>query len=351
MHTLIVPCAGRSSRFPNMRPKYLLTHPDGEIMLNHALKCLDLSLYDRIIITIVQEHIEKFDAKTWLLQSITDIPFEICELPEFTSCSCETVARTIEMMNVEGAITIKDCDNSVSINIQPNVCNFVVGYSLEKHSNVSNISQKSFLIFNENNLLVDIIEKRIVSDTICLGIYSFCDSTQFIKCYNELLKKGVESELYVSHIISYMISKYNTPFEVFFADDFCDYGTISEWKNIYEKMKTFFVDFDGVLIKNSGKYGKINWSNNNQFIEENILTLKKLQDNGADIIITTSRDDSFRDFIQESLNSFGLKPKCIITGLNHSKRILINDFANTNTYPSAEAISIPRNALLDLYLH
>ena len=28
MKTLIVPCAGRSSRFPNMKPKYLLTHPD-----------------------------------------------------------------------------------------------------------------------------------------------------------------------------------------------------------------------------------------------------------------------------------------------------------------------------------
>lgn len=27
---LIVPCAGKSSGFPNMRPKWMLTHPEGE---------------------------------------------------------------------------------------------------------------------------------------------------------------------------------------------------------------------------------------------------------------------------------------------------------------------------------
>ena len=26
MNTLIIPCAGKSNRFPNMKPKWLLTH-------------------------------------------------------------------------------------------------------------------------------------------------------------------------------------------------------------------------------------------------------------------------------------------------------------------------------------
>jgi len=29
MSTLIVPCGGKSSRYPGMKPKWLLTHPDG----------------------------------------------------------------------------------------------------------------------------------------------------------------------------------------------------------------------------------------------------------------------------------------------------------------------------------
>ena len=33
MKTLILPVPGRSSRFPGMRPKWLLTMPDGKLML------------------------------------------------------------------------------------------------------------------------------------------------------------------------------------------------------------------------------------------------------------------------------------------------------------------------------
>ena len=33
MKNLIIPVAGQSSRFPNMRPKWLMTMPDGSIML------------------------------------------------------------------------------------------------------------------------------------------------------------------------------------------------------------------------------------------------------------------------------------------------------------------------------
>ena len=36
--TLLIPAAGKSSRFPNMKPKWLLTHPSGELMIEKVLK-------------------------------------------------------------------------------------------------------------------------------------------------------------------------------------------------------------------------------------------------------------------------------------------------------------------------
>ena len=37
-------------------------------------------------------------------------------------------------------------------------------------------------------------------------------------------------------------------------------------------------------------------------------------------------------------------------GLNHSKRIIINDYANSNPYPSCDSINIKRNSdSLDTY--
>ena len=33
MKNLILPVAGQSSRYPNMRPKWLITMPDGKLMI------------------------------------------------------------------------------------------------------------------------------------------------------------------------------------------------------------------------------------------------------------------------------------------------------------------------------
>ena len=98
MKTLIVPCAGKSLRFPKMRPKWLLTHPDGNLMIQKAVKGLNLEVYDRIIITIVKEHVIKYEADLILQQAFNineNSKFEILILDEFTSCQAETVYRTL----------------------------------------------------------------------------------------------------------------------------------------------------------------------------------------------------------------------------------------------------------------
>ena len=46
MATLILPCAGKSTRFKNTRPKWSLTHPYGELMLIQGIKGLELDKYD-----------------------------------------------------------------------------------------------------------------------------------------------------------------------------------------------------------------------------------------------------------------------------------------------------------------
>ena len=62
---VIVPCAGKSSHFPNMRPKWMLTHPDGNMMVKEAIEGLNIKPKD-VIITILKEpivpkEIERYD--------------------------------------------------------------------------------------------------------------------------------------------------------------------------------------------------------------------------------------------------------------------------------------------------
>lgn len=351
MNTLIIPCAGKSNRFPNMKPKWMLTHPDGELMIEKALKGLNTEIFDRIIITIVRPHDEKYEAGLVLKQVFKNNPkVEICMLDDFTGSASETVYLTLKKMNVSGAFVVKDSDNCVHVNLSLPIENSIIGYDIHKHPDVSNIPGKSFLILNEQNIIEDIIEKRVVSNVICLGVYAFADAEIFKKGYLELVDRKITGELFISHVISYLLSKNKYIFMALAADGYDDWGTLIEWKEVQKRYRTYFCDVDGVLMKNCGKYGSCNWSNNKEIIPENMKTIKSLQDRGAQIVITTSRPEEYRKNLEKVLLENGIKPFAILMGMNHSARVVINDFAPTNPYPSGMAITLPRNSLIKEYV-
>lgn len=351
MNTLIIPCAGKSNRFPNMKPKWMLTHPDGELMIEKALKGLNTDIFDRIIITIVKPHNEKYEAGLILSQVFkNNSKIEICLLDDFTSSASETIYLTLQKMNVQGCFVIKDSDNCVQVDIPTPIKNSITGYDLHKHPDVSNIPGKSFLLINEHNLIQDIIEKQVVSNIICLGVYAFSNAALFKKTYEELLEKQIKGELFVSHVISYILSKNKETFEYIEAKGYDDWGTLVEWKQVQKNYRTYFCDVDGVLMKNCGKYGSRNWYNNTETIPENMQTIKSLQDKGGQIVITTSRPEEFRKNLEKILEANGIKPYAMLMGMNHAARVVINDFAPTNPYPSGIAITLPRNSLIGEYV-
>ncbi len=351
MKTLIIPCAGKSSRFPNMKSKWMLTHPDGKLMIQKSIEGINLEIFNRIIITILREHIEKYEADLILKQAFeNNSKIEICILEKPTKSASETVYETLKIMDVKGSFIVKDSDNFVKITLPQKSKNFIVGFDIHKHPKISNIPEKSFLIVNNQNITQDIIEKKIVSHIICLGIYGFEDTDEFKKTFIYLSQNGIENELFISHTISYILSQKKIIFEYIEAEDYKDWGTINEWIEEQKKYQTYFIDVDGVIFKNCGKYGKINWSNNTHLIEENVKQIIKLQENGAQIIITTSREKKYQNALEKTLKKIGIKPYSIVMGLNHSARILINDFAPTNPYPSCIAISLPRDSLIKDYI-
>ena len=351
MTTLIIPCGGKSSRFPNMKPKWLLTHPDGSLMIEKAINCLHLQDYQRIIVTIISKQQLEYEAELILHQALKNIKnLEVCILDEQTSCAAETVSETIKKMKISGSIVVKDSDNSVIFTSPKNGGNYIVSYDIIKHPDVSNIPGKSFVKVNEQDIVLSIVEKTVVSNRICLGVYAFSDASQFQQSYEELKQLNLEGELYLSQVISFMIDKRKEVFYSIEAADFQDWGTLKEWRNVQCRMATYFCDIDGVLFYNRGKYGSANWDNCSEPLIDNIATVIELQKNGAQIIMTTSRPEVYRESLLKQLESFGIRPYAIIMGLNHAPRVVINDFANTNPYPSCLAVNIPRTASLKEYI-
>ena len=122
-----------------------------------------------------------------------------------------------------------------------------------------------------------------------------------------------------------------------------DYGTFTDWLSIRRKYRTFFVDLDGVVFKNKGKYGKKNWDTKNEIIKKNAKTLLKLNSNGAQIVFVSARLEKNKKKITIELKKMGFLNFKLLLGLNHSQRILINDYYLTNPNPSAVAINISRD--------
>ena len=146
MKTLIIPCAGRSSRFPNMKPKYILTHPDGRLMVEKAIEGLDLAQFDRIIITILKEHSDKYESELILQQIFSEqSKVEILVLEKETSCQAETVYETVRRKDVSGAFVVKDVDNRICLAQDDIEANCVAGVNLETfEKEITRLRQKSF---------------------------------------------------------------------------------------------------------------------------------------------------------------------------------------------------------------
>ena len=70
---LIVPMAGRSSRFPEVRPKWMLTHPNGRFMAIEAISGFDLDVFEKIYFVYLKEHEEQYHFKKGFKEVNDDI--------------------------------------------------------------------------------------------------------------------------------------------------------------------------------------------------------------------------------------------------------------------------------------
>ena len=53
---LLLPVAGKSSRYPGIRPKWLLTMPNGQLMIERSLEGLNLNFIKEVVIIMLKEH-------------------------------------------------------------------------------------------------------------------------------------------------------------------------------------------------------------------------------------------------------------------------------------------------------
>jgi len=336
MFNLIIPACGQSTRFPNLRPKWLLTHPMGTSMLQESISGLDLTDVGRIVAVVLKQHVDEYQFVDAISQSIDDDRFEFVVLDKPTDSQPETIALAIKKAKIEGPVCCKDSDNFFRSDIRP--INFVGAMDLREIGHI-NAGNKSYVLTDNKNNIVNIAEKDVISNMFCCGLYGFDSSEKYLKYYNSIKNRD---NIYVSHVIHSMLLG-GENFEFQEANDFIDWGTLEDWNNFRDEYKTLFVDIDGVVVGASSNYMKP-FLGETEGLKENIDVLNKLYDAGkVMVIMTTARFEKFRELTENQLDREGLKYHKLIMGLPHAKRVVINDFAASNPYPSCEAINLIRN--------
>ena len=357
--TLVVPSAGRSSRFPGVKPKWMLTQPSGCLMVVDALGALDLTHVNHVVIGLLREHVDKYcggdvDAILKIFEDgvprLSEIKVSIVVIAEETVDQTQTIECILNAAQVTGPIFLKDCDNQFKCPVPAVDGVATLDITRETESGVSNVASKGYVAVNsQTGQLTSIVEKMMVSNTFCIGGYAWKSAQDFLSRVAQARKyqimasatKGVE--LAVSDVIWLKMAT-GAPFVSIPAANYEDWGTLPSWRAYCDSFKTLFVDIDGTLVKNSGQYFLPTWGTTAP-LTKNVSHLNRLHATGrVRIILVTSRLEKFRDATLKQLELYGVMYDQILFGMLHASRVVINDYAPTNPYPSAECVNIPRNA-------
>jgi len=320
----------------------MLSHPmTNRLMVTEAISGLNLDFFDKIYFLCLQEHEDKYSFMKGFLAELDDVELRaksnIVLLPRQTNSQSETVYTFLNEYNVDGFIFIKDSDGFYCCNVEER--NQVAYFDLNDMDDI-NARTKSYIDLDVNDVVTNIVEKRVISSTFSSGGYGFADAKEFCKAFEKL--QDMDGECYISHIIFEMMLSGST-FYGTKTTDFKDWGTLDAWNKYKSQYKCLFVDIDGTLITNSSHHFPP-YIGSGQPIENNINFLSDLHEQGkVKIVLTTSRPEKLRQITIMELQEKGISYDELVMGLPHCQRVIINDFARSNPYPSCKAINIPRN--------
>lgn len=249
---VLVPCAGRSSRYPNMPPKWLLPDQDGVPMVVRAVEKLNVDPAD-LVFTFLAEHEDMFGVRAGLAKVFgSEVATVVLEAP--TRSQSETVAVTLKRLAIDEAFLVKDSDNVFALDGIASPTSYVTTASLNDFDQI-NPRNKSYVTVDQEEFITSIREKQVISEHFSVGGYFFRSAASFLDAFDELSSAPSVSatELYISEIISFLLLN-GELFKMRRARGYMDWGTVHEWRRKLESRRVFILSVDGFLFQRGSRY-------------------------------------------------------------------------------------------------
>ena len=338
--TLLLPCAGRSSRYPGVRPKWMLTLPDGDLALMRAAASVPTGACERVVIAVRADHEASYGCRAVLARAFPGA--EVVVLEHDTRGPADTVAQMIRRAGIGGAIAVKDADSFFDAGALPEG-SFVSVIDVRTAPQMSSVGGKSFAIIDDNGLIVEMVEKSLASNFVSVGLYGFADAALFLDRFAATASESDGAEIFVSHVFNRAIAD-GAAVMPHSVQNLVDVGTLEDWRRYVRARGTIVCDLDGVVFESRSKYFPPYWDEAEAPIADNVAALLEWQAKGAQFIFMTARPEAYRAKTEAALAAQGLRVHALVMDCRHGRRILVNDHAPSNPYPAAVGVSVERNA-------
>lgn len=208
-HTLIVPMVNTRSN-DSMPLEFKYDNNTGQINCVKSIEGINTSLFTSIHFILLEKHEQKYHIQEKITLAVKNsiklnkkkYIFTFLKYP--TSSQAETIYNEIKHSNIEGPIFIKDADNMCIYDNEING-NSVLVYPLE-NTPIVDPQHKSYVSIDDQNFIINIIEKKVVSNLFNCGGYNFNNANDFIEAYDAIqMFEDMSAHMYISHIIYWLI--------------------------------------------------------------------------------------------------------------------------------------------------
>lgn len=209
---IVIPMAGHGSRFSKAGytdPKPLIP-VHGKPMIEVVIDNLTPSCEHRFIFICQAEHLHDYPLRNLLEEKSPGC--KILEVSTVTEGAACTVLLAKQYINNADQLMIANCDQYVEIdinqylnNLRPNMDGLIMTMK-------ENQAKWSYIELNQNNKIIRVVEKEVVSDEATVGIYNYLHGADFIVAAEEMIAKNlrVNNEFYVAPTYNEMIAKGKT---------------------------------------------------------------------------------------------------------------------------------------------
>ena len=208
----MIPMAGAGSRFSNegyQQPKPLIPI-HGVPMIEVVVNNLRPEESHRFIFICQKKHIQEYGLNKYLKDiAPSSIIVEVDGLTEGAAC---TVLAAKEYINNDESLMIANSDQFIDIDINT----YLRYFSSEKLDGLimtmhSDDPKWSFVKLDSSGYVIDIAEKKVISNEATVGIYNFTVGRSFVEAAEEMILQNqrVNGEFYVAPVYNVLLERNN----------------------------------------------------------------------------------------------------------------------------------------------